>query len=70
MARLYPLCKSHEHTTSHLFSCQKISTTLNVRDLWDDPVGVASTWASVHCCCSSGRMPKGQPEEGLGSNLT
>ena len=39
---LCPLCKSHDHTASHLLSCQKINTTLNVRDLWDDLVGVAA----------------------------
>ena len=60
---LCPLCKSHDHTTSHLFSCQKINTTLNVRDLWDD-------LSRLRCCCSSGRMPRGQPEEALGSSLT
>ena len=60
---LCPLRKSHEHTTSHLFSCQKINTTLNVRDLWDYPVGVAALlqqWMDA----------QGATEEGLGSSLT
>ena len=60
---LCPLCKSHDHTTSHLFSCQKINTTLNVRDLWDDPVRVAALlqqWTDA----------QGAAEVGLGPNLT
>ena len=60
---LCPLCKSCDHTTSHLFSCQKINTTLKVRDLWDDPVGVAALlqqWADA----------QGAAGGGLGSNLT
>src|SRR6267154_960909 len=39
---IYPLCKSHDHTTQHLFSCPIINTTLTARDLWDDPVAVAA----------------------------
>ena len=44
------LCKSHDHTTQHLFSCSKINTTLSVLDLWDDPVAVAALlqkWENV-----------------------
>jgi retron-type reverse transcriptase len=37
-----PLCKYQEHTTQHLFFCPKINTTLTARDLWDDPVAVAT----------------------------
>ena len=50
------------HTTSHSHA-KKINTTLNVRDLWDDPVGVAALlqqWTDAN----------GKPEEGLGSNQT
>src|SRR6267154_3577295 len=36
------LCKSHDHTTQHLFSCPAISTTLTPRDLWNQPVGMAA----------------------------
>jgi hypothetical protein len=39
---LCPLCKQHDHTTEHIFTCTQIQTTLGVRDLWDDPVGVAA----------------------------
>ena len=39
--RLYPLCRIHEHTTQHLFSCPQIHTTLSALDLWMDPFGVA-----------------------------
>src|SRR6267154_119090 len=37
-----PLCKSHDHTTQHLFSCSSIYTTLTPRDLWDKTVGTAA----------------------------
>src|SRR6267154_2781863 len=37
-----PLCKSHDHTTQHLFSCSSIYTTLTPRDLWDEPMGTAA----------------------------
>ena len=39
---LCPLCRTHEHTTQHLFSCPQIHTTLLVLDLWMDPSGVAA----------------------------
>ena len=44
---LCPLCKQHEHTTEHLFTCTHIHTTLRVLDLWENPVKVAAlldTW--------------------------
>ena len=37
-----PLCKSHDHTTQHLFSCSKMKTSLTTMDLWNDPVSVTS----------------------------
>ena len=39
---LCPLCRTHEHTTQHLFSCPQIPTTLSALDLWRDPSGVAA----------------------------
>ena len=39
---LCPLCRIHEHTTQHLFSCPQIRTTLSALDLWRDPSGVAA----------------------------
>ena len=39
---LCPLCRTHEHTTQHLFSCSQIHTTLSDLDLWRDPSGVAA----------------------------
>ena len=39
---LCPLCRTHEHTTQHLFSCPQICTTLSALDLWRDPSGVAA----------------------------
>ena len=39
---LCPLCRIHEHTTQHLFSCSQIRTTLSALDLWRDPSGVAA----------------------------
>ena len=39
---LCPLCRTHEHTTQHLFSCPQIHTTLSALDLWRDPSGVAA----------------------------
>ena len=39
---LSPLCRTHEHTTQHLFSCPQIRTTLSALDLWRDPSGVAT----------------------------
>ena len=38
---LCPLCRTHEYTTQHLFSCPQIRTTLSALDLWRDPSGVA-----------------------------
>ena len=38
---LCPLCRPHEHTTQHLFSCPQIRTMLSALDLWTDPSGVA-----------------------------
>ena len=35
-----PYC-DHSHTTTHLFSCANNPTTLNVRDLWNQPVKAA-----------------------------
>ena len=31
---LCSLCRTHEHTTQHLFSCPQIHTTLSSLDLW------------------------------------
>ena len=39
---LCPLCRIHEHTTQHLFSCSQIHTTLLALDLWRDPSGIAA----------------------------
>ena len=39
---LCPLCRTHELTTQHLFSCPQICTTLSSLDLWRDPSGVAA----------------------------
>ena len=39
---LCPLCRTHEHTTQHLFSCPQIRTTLSTLELWRDPSGVAA----------------------------
>ena len=39
---LCPLCRTHEHTTQHLFSCPQIRTTLSALDLWRDPSGIAA----------------------------
>ena len=39
---LCPLCRTHEHTTHHLFSCPQIPTSLSALDLWRDPSGVAA----------------------------
>ena len=37
-----PLCISHHHTTKHLFYCSEFNTTLNIQDLWNNPVAVAA----------------------------
>ena len=42
---LCPLCRTHEHTTQHLFSCPQIRTTLSALDLWRDPSSVAALHA-------------------------
>ena len=42
---LCPLCRIHEHTTPHLFSCPQIHTTLSTLNLWRDPSGVATCLA-------------------------
>ena len=41
-SRICLLCRTHEHTTQHLFSCLQIPTTLSALDLWRDPSGVAA----------------------------
>ena len=41
-APLCPLCRTHEHTTQHLFSCPQICTTLSALDLRKDSSGVAA----------------------------
>ena len=38
---LCPLCSKEEHTTQHLFKCEKITTKLTPLDLWTNPVEVA-----------------------------
>ena len=40
-----PLCTNNIHNTAHLFTCTKIQTTLQVQDLWRDPVGVGDLLA-------------------------
>jgi hypothetical protein len=43
-----PLCKSHEHDTTHLFSCSQVPTHLTPIDLWKNPVEAAAlldVWA-------------------------
>ena len=45
---LCPLCKLHEHDTSHLFKCTQLPTQLTPIDLWQNPVEAAAlldTWA-------------------------
>jgi hypothetical protein len=45
-----PLCRSHNHTTKHLFSCPKLHTTFTVLDLWRNPVAVTALlqqWTDV-----------------------
>ena len=45
---LYPLCKTHDHDTSHLFNCTHIPTHLTPTDLWKNPVEAAAlleVWA-------------------------
>ena len=36
------LCRTHEHTTQHLFSFPQICTTLSAMDFWRNPSGVAA----------------------------
>jgi hypothetical protein len=42
---LCPLCKLHDHTTEHLFTCPCINTQLTPLDLWRDPVAAAALLA-------------------------
>ena len=42
---LCPLCKTEEHTTSHLFACNKIPTTLTTSHLWTNPIAVGGLLA-------------------------
>ena len=39
---LCPLCKSEQHTTTHLFSCTNMNTQLQVTDLWTASVEVGN----------------------------
>ena len=34
---LCPLCKTHPHTTDHLFNCTHLYTSSNILDLWLSP---------------------------------
>ena len=57
-----PLCKSHDHTTQHLFSCSKINTSLTTMDLWNDPVSVTSLlqmWEDVLGSAGGGNVVPG-----------
>ena len=38
---LCPLCKTHPHTTDHLFNCTHLYTSSNILDLWMSPERVA-----------------------------
>ena len=38
---LCPLCKTHPHTTDHLFNCTHLYTSSNILDLWLSPERVA-----------------------------
>ena len=38
---LCPLCKTHPHTTDHLFNCTYLYTSSNILDLWLSPERVA-----------------------------
>ena len=37
-----PLCQLQEHTTAHLFTCQRMPTDLRPQDLWHNPVSAAA----------------------------
>lgn len=55
-----PLCNSHEHNTSHLFTCPQINTTLTTLDLWNDPVGVSALlqqWSDAQGLAGGGSGP-------------
>ena len=40
-----PLCKTHPHTTEHLFNCTHLYTSNNIVDLWMSPGRVVSLLA-------------------------
>ena len=37
-----PLCQLHDHTTTHLFNCQRMPTDLTPQDLWHNAVSAAA----------------------------
>ena len=41
-----PLCKTHPHTTEHLFNCTHLYTSSNILDLWMPPGRVVPLLAS------------------------
>ena len=44
---LCPLCRMHDHTSSHLFECKSLPTSLSSLDLWTNPDKVEpflATW--------------------------
>ena len=46
--QLCPLCLMHDHTSSHLFECKSLPTSLSSLDLWTNPDKVEpflATWA-------------------------
>ena len=46
-SQLCPLCLMHDHTSSHLFECKSLPTSLSSLDLWTNPDKVEpflATW--------------------------
>ena len=63
---LCPECRSHEHTTEHVFDCPAAPTSLTPLSLWTDPLGVADFLSTLRAFESlpprEGRPPRPPPE--------
>ena len=72
---LCPLCLMHDHTSSHLFECKSLPTSLSSLDLWTNPDKVEpflATWGgeTAGCHMISGAGLCWQHVGGVGSTTT
>ena len=59
---LCPSCRGAPHTTSHIFSCPSLPTSLMVRDLWDHPCTVVEFLTSLPFLFMLPPLPRPPPQ--------